>query len=116
MNDEVFDLDGAADFLHLSPRAVRARIKSKLLAASKSGINGGGKLLIFRSSCIEYVRHQQQTHQVNAVEGQTEGKTEWHSNKGTEYGTVISLRRVVSELDKALAQRTSGKLKSSMTS
>lgn len=41
MNDEVLDLDGAADFLHLSPRAVRARIKSKLLAATKSGMNGG---------------------------------------------------------------------------
>lgn len=115
MNDEVFDLDGAAEFLHLSPRAVRARIKSKLLAASKSGMNGGGKILIFKSSCIEYVRHQQQTHQVNAVEGQTEGKTEWHSSKGTEYGTVISLRRVGSELDKALAQRTNGKLKNFMT-
>lgn len=115
MNDEVFDLDGAAEFLRLSPRAVRARIKSKLLAASKSGMNGGGKLLIFKSSCIEYVRHQQQTHQVNAVEGQTEGKTEWHSSKGTEYGTVISLRRVGSELDKALAQRTNGKLKNFMT-
>ncbi|WP_259275283.1 hypothetical protein [Yersinia canariae] len=116
MNDEVFDLDGAADFLHLSPRAVRARIKSKLLTASKSGMNGGGKLLIFKSSCIEYVRHQQQTHQVNAVEGQTEEKTEWQSSKGTGYGTVISLRQVGSALDKALAQRTSGRPKSSMTS
>ncbi len=115
MNDDVFDLSQAAAFLHLSPRAVRARIKSNLIAASKSGINGGGKLLIFKSSCIEYVRHQQQTHQVNAVEGQAEGKTEWHSNKGTGYGTVISLRQVGSALDKALAQRTSGKLKSSMT-
>ncbi len=115
MNDEVFDLDGAAKFLHLSPRAVRARIKNKLLTAAKSGMNGGGKLLIFKSSCIEYVRHQQQTHQVNAVEGQAEGKTEWHSSKGMGYGTVISLRQVGSALDKALAQRTSGKLKSSMT-
>ncbi|WP_230492862.1 hypothetical protein [Martelella alba] len=109
IDDVVFDLHEASAFLKLSERAIRARIKDGRIRAAKSGGNGGGKLQILKSSCLAYIHRQQQDHAVNADDGRTEEQTVWQSNKGTVSGTVISLLRTESALDKALEQRTKGK-------
>ncbi|MEY0965841.1 helix-turn-helix domain-containing protein [Providencia alcalifaciens] len=117
LNDEVFDVKKAADFLCKSERTVYALLKSgRIRAARSDGKKGCWEIL--KSSCLEYVHNNHQNQQANGddADKSTEGFKGCPSNKGTEFGTVISFRQTASALDKALERRTSDKRKSCMTS
>lgn len=116
LNDEVFDVKKAADFLCKSERTVYALLKSgRIRAARSNGRNGNWEIL--KSSCLEYVHNNHQNQQANGdnADKSTEGFKGCPSNKGTEFGTVISFRQTASALDVALKRQTSVKRKSCMT-
>ncbi|AXH43544.1 excisionase [Erwinia phage vB_EhrS_59] len=115
MDDVLFNLCDAASFLRKSPRTVRQLIKDRKLRAGKSGSNGGGRLEILKSSCLEYIHNQQQNQAVNAENGHSERKAVWRSNNVTEIGTVTSSNRVAKELGAALIRQTGSKRRNSMT-
>jgi excisionase family DNA binding protein len=105
MADRILTLEEAAAFMRLGPRTLRDWIARGRLKATKTA-SRGGKFLILESDCIASIRQQQDTGGVDALEGTNKEKGTWPSSSGTAPGTVISLRRTGSELDRLLAQRT----------
>lgn len=115
MTDEVFTLDEACSFLKISTNTCYAWIKSGRLRAGRTGRDGRrGDYRLLKSDCIESVCNRIHNSKVNAVGEQDKGLVCQSSNEET-LGTVISLRRVGSELDSLLGQKTNGKRRNCMT-
>ncbi|MBD1229263.1 helix-turn-helix domain-containing protein [Xenorhabdus griffiniae] len=104
VHDELFLTEQAANFLKCSVRRVRKLIKDGELPARRRGREGEGPYEILRSSCVAYIHNLHKNVSVNAdCHGKSKRSFTCRSNYDTEYGTVTSLRRAESELDKALA-------------
>lgn len=116
INDEVFDVKKAADFLCKSKRKIYDLIAKGRLKAAKSE-KKGGSWEILKSSCLEYVYDN---HQNCLVSGDCQIKSNkrfksCQSNKEMVHGTVTLLPQRDKELEEALAHRTRSKRRSYMT-
>ncbi|MDE9455286.1 helix-turn-helix domain-containing protein [Xenorhabdus bovienii] len=104
IHDELFLTEQAADFLKYSVRRVRKLIKNGELPARRRGARGEGAYEILRSSCVAYIHNLHKNVSVNAdCHDKSKRSFTCRSNYDTGYGTVISLRRAESALDRALA-------------
>ena len=116
LNDEVFDVRKAAEFLCKSQRKVYELLNSGRIRAAKSnGKNGSWEIL--KSSCLEYVHNNHQNCRASDddADKSKERFNQCQSNYGTACGTVISFPRVANELGEVLKHRTKGKRRSCMT-
>ncbi|AWK14181.1 helix-turn-helix domain-containing protein [Candidatus Fukatsuia symbiotica] len=108
--DTRLTLKGAAELLGLSPRTVSKIIKSGALFGRRSD-GKGGKYMILKSACIDYLRNPQ----ARGGDDTFKGGKRCHSYSEGEYGTAISLPRQAKELGDRLVQRTRSKQRSCMT-
>ena len=112
-HDEPLTLAEAACFLKVSARTVSNLIKRGDLNGRRTA-GTGGKYLVLRSACIDYLSNPTQNRPASMGDGTTGGPS-CQSPLGAEYGTVISLPRMEKELGDRLAQRTKSKLRSCTT-
>jgi len=107
MDDEVFSIEEAAQFLKLGHRTIYAMVRKGTLAAGR--LSKRGKYRILKSSCIACIQSLQQNSRVDGIDRIVEKHTTWQSNSGVTPGTVTSMRRTEAALDAQLGLRTKGK-------
>ncbi|WP_416053986.1 hypothetical protein [Pectobacterium parmentieri] len=103
-----------SSLLKIHPETTKSLVKRGILPATDVGTGKRQNYRFVKSACLEAMSKPINTVAVNAGD-MTETKP-CQSNNGTVSGTVISLRRMGSELDSLLARRTSERRKNSTTS
>ncbi|WP_071604324.1 helix-turn-helix domain-containing protein [Dickeya poaceiphila] len=114
MNDEVLTLKEVSTLLKVHPETIKSLVQRGILPATDIGTGQRHKYRFVKSACLEAMSKPINTVAVNA--GDMTEKKPCQSNNGTVSGTVISLRRTVSELDSLLARKTSERRRNSTTS
>nr|WP_235661097.1 helix-turn-helix domain-containing protein [Candidatus Hamiltonella defensa] len=112
MNEEIFTLKEACQFMKLSENTLKTWIKSGRLPCNRTGHDGKrGEYRLLKTDCIESIRRKINNENVNAV-GRQKEQFVCQSKCGTGSGTVISLRQTAKELGNLLEQRTRRKHRS----
>lgn len=113
MDDEIYSIEEAAEFMKLGTRTIRELIFKGVLTAGRTSKKG--KYRILKSACLDCVKTMQQNVPVGGGDRQEGDQTQCRSLSGIKSGTVTSQRQTVNELDVALGLRTRKRPRSSMT-
>ncbi|WP_072038128.1 helix-turn-helix domain-containing protein [Pectobacterium brasiliense] len=114
MIEEILTLKEISSLLKVHPETIMSLVKRGILPATDISTGHRHHYRFVKSACLEAMSKPINTVAVNAGD-MTETKP-CQSNNGTVSGTVISLRRMGSELDSLLVRKTSERRRNSTTS
>ncbi len=106
-----FDVQEAADFLHISARVLRKRARNGEVPAARPG-----KCWVFiEEDLVEYLRHQYSPHRHMPRAGSNVGGTTWESTNAERYGGSGFMPPMASEYERVLKRRINKSRKRCMT-